>query len=130
MDARRISILGATCKWTGRALSLLLLVFWGAFFVGHMQEWFLRPDGQYPPAWVFRQQIFHFLMLVGLAIMLRWDKLGTVVMVLATYFMFALIPGHQWGGLGWELPFFNLAPVAFFALDWLLGRAARPAPAL
>ncbi|MGO9240574.1 MAG: hypothetical protein ACLQBJ_07155 [Bryobacteraceae bacterium] len=128
MTPRTISILGATCKWTGRALSLALLILWGMFFVEHMKEWFLRPDGRYPPAWVFRQQAFHFLIIVGLGIMLRWDRVGTLVMALATIGFFALIPGWQWGGRGWFMPFINLVPVVFFAVYWLTRRgAAAPA---
>src|SRR5208283_1580845 len=122
MNERAIRILGATCKWTGRALSLLLLVFWGLFFVEHMKEWFLRPHGPYPPAWVWRQQAFHFLILVGLGIMLRWDRLGTLVALVAALGFFALILGWQWGGRGWFMPFINLVPVVFFAVYWLTQR--------
>src|SRR5208283_4002203 len=124
MNERAIRILGASCKWTGRALSLLLLVFWGLFFVEHMKEWFLRPHGPYPPAWVWRQQAFHFLMLVALGVALRWDKLGALLLVLTTAGFFGLMP--RWNGFPW-IAFLNLAPVVFFAVYWLTQRAAPAA---
>ena len=110
--------LGAAGKWTGRALSLLLLLFWGAFFVEHLSEWFLRPDGRYPPPWVWRQQCFHFVMLAGLALMLKWDKAGTAVMAAGTVAFFGFI-----GFRGFPyIALLNLLPVAFFAVYWLARR--------
>lgn len=126
MSTRAISILGAIAKWTGRVLALLLAVFWGMFFAEHLSEWFLNSNGHYPPAWVWRQQVFHFLIIVGLGIMLRWDRLGTVVTLLATVGFFALIPNWQWGGRGWFMPFINLIPVALFAVYWRTRAAIRP----
>ena len=78
MSEREISVAGVAAKWTGRATAGLLLAFWGMFFVEHLSEWFLRADGRYPPLSVWWPMGFHFLMLVGLALMLKWDKAGTV----------------------------------------------------
>ena len=60
-------ILSAVGKWSGRAVALLLFLFWGAFFLEHLFGWFLRADHRYPPAWVWIAQGLHFTMLVGLA---------------------------------------------------------------
>ena len=126
MNAQKFSILGATCKWTGRALSLLLLAYWGACFVAHTQEWFLRYDGRYPPLLVWRQQTFQFLMILGLAIMLGWDRLGTALLAVSTIGFFALIPGWRWHGRGWFVPVVNLVPVTFFAIYWWTRAAMSP----
>jgi hypothetical protein len=84
MNLHRVrAISGATGKWTGR-LTALLLLFWGMFFVEYLSEWFLRSDGSYPPAWVWGGQFLHLVILIGLGMMLKWDKPGTVVMVAGT----------------------------------------------
>jgi hypothetical protein len=105
----------ATGKWSGRSTALLLLLFWGAFFVEHLTEWFLRADGRYPPAWVWWQQFFHFVMLVGLGMMLRWDKPGAVVMVVATAAFFAGIGFHTFPSIA----LVNLVPIGCFGVYWL-----------
>jgi hypothetical protein len=105
-----------TAKWAGRGMALLLLLFWGAFFVAHLSEWFLRGDGRYPPPFVWLGQALHFAMLAGLGMMLKWDKAGTVVMLLSTAAFFANA-GFR------SFPFIaliNLAPVACFAAYWRL----------
>ena len=35
--------------WTGRLLALGLFLFWGAFFVEHLKQWFLHPVNGFPP---------------------------------------------------------------------------------
>jgi hypothetical protein len=102
-------------KWGGRATALLLVLFWGAFFIEHLQEWFLRGGGQYPPPRVWVGQILHLAVLAGLASMLRWERLGALITVAATASFFAWI-GYR-GTL--VLPLINLVPIAFFSLYWL-----------
>ena len=109
------NVLSGIGKWGGRLTAVLLVLFWGGFFVEHLSEWFLRSDGRYPPPWVWVQQGMHFLMLAGLAMMLKWPRLGTVVMVLATIAFFSSIGMNRF-------PYFaliNLVPVAFFTVYWL-----------
>ena len=123
MSKREISVAGVAAKWTGRALAGLLLAFWGMFFVEHLSEWFLRADGRTPPAWVWWPMGFHFLMLVGLALMLKWDKAGTLVMVIGTAAFFSTM---GWRQFPW-IALLNLAPVVLFGLYWLAEwRARRP----
>ncbi len=112
---RTNTLLAGVGKWGGRLTALLLLLFWGAFFVEHLSEWFLRGDGRYPPAWVWVQQAFHLGMLVGLALMVRWEKLGAVMMLISTVAFFSMI-GYR-GSL--TLPLLNLVPVGCFAIYWL-----------
>lgn len=103
------------CLWIGRLVAACLLLFWGGFFVEHLREWFLRADGQYPPLKVWIGQALHFGMLLGLAISLKWEKLGALLTVVATAVFFAHI-----GGRGFPfLALMNLAPIVFFAAWWM-----------
>jgi hypothetical protein len=36
-----------------RLCAAVLFLFWGGFFLEHLQEWFLRADGLLPPASVW-----------------------------------------------------------------------------
>jgi hypothetical protein len=66
---------------------------------------------------------FHFLMLVGLALMLKWDKAGTLVMIIGTAAFFSTM---GWRQFPW-IALLNLAPVVLFGLYWLAEwRARRP----
>lgn len=109
------NLLSGIGKWGGRLTALLLLLLWGAFFVEHVSEWFMRPDGRYPPPWVWVGQVLHFLILVGFGLMLKWDRLGTVVMLIATIAFFSSIGMNRFPYFG----LINLAPVAFFTVYWL-----------
>jgi hypothetical protein len=118
------SMLALSGKWGGRLTAVLLFLFWGAFFVEHLSEWFFRSDGRYPPPWVWRQQFAHFAMLAGLAVMLKWDRLGSLVLAIATVGFF--------GGIGFHgFPFIallNLIPVVLFSAYWI-AEGHRHAPA-
>jgi len=105
-------------RWGGRATALLLLLFWGVFFVEHLMEWFLRAGGRYPPPWVWGQQFFHFVMLVGLGMMVRWERLGAVVMLVATVAFFAGIHPNTFPWIA----LINLLPIGCFGLYWLAGK--------
>ena len=88
----------------------------------HLAEWFLGPQGA-PPLRVWVGQGLHLVMLVGLALMLRWDRLGAVVTVLGTTAFFASI-GFR--GVPW-FALINVLPIACFAVAWSLHRPqARP----
>jgi len=118
------SILTFTGKWGGRAAAVLLFLFWGAFFVEHLSEWFISAGGHYPPAWVWLQMFAHFAMLAGLALMVKWDRLGSLVLAIATVGFF--------GGIGLRsfpyIALLNLIPVVLFSLRWI-AEAKHPAPA-
>ena len=109
--------LSVICKWLGRVASALLLLLWGAFFVEHLQDWFLGEA--YPPAWVWIEQGFHLVMLIGLAMMLRWDRVGTVVMAAGTIAFFSTIGMRTFP----TIALLNLVPVAFFAVYWSYRKA-------
>ncbi len=81
--------------WTGRILALSLFLFWGAFFVEHLQEWFLHPAKGFPPIWVWLGQLAHLTILVGLAALWRWPLTGSVITIVGSVSFF--------GGLAtWE----------------------------
>jgi hypothetical protein len=75
-------------SWTARLLALGLFLLWGAFFVEHMQEWFLRPEAGFPPPWVWGGQLAHLVLLVGLLMLLRWELAGAIVAILGAVAFF------------------------------------------
>ena len=64
--------------WTGRLLALGLVLFWGAFFVEHLQQWFLHPVKGFPPVWVWLGQLAHLVILIGLMALWRWPVIGSI----------------------------------------------------
>ena len=75
-------------RWTGRLLAALLFLFWGSFFVEHLVEWFVRPWPQTPPPIVWFAQGLHLLMLAGLVLLWRWELVGGVLVVAASFAFF------------------------------------------
>jgi hypothetical protein len=110
-----LKVFAAAGKWAGRLTALLLLLFWGTFFLEHLTEWFVRAEGRYPPALVWWQQSFHFMMLAGLGMILKWDQPGAVVMVIGTLAFFATIGFHTLP----VMALYNLVPIACFSVYWL-----------
>ena len=110
-------------KWAGRIVALLLVLFWGAFFVEHLIEWFLRQD-HLPPPFVWRAMALHAAMLVGLVVMLKWAVWGSLLTVLATSTFFASI------GIN-HFPFvalLNALPIALLGICFALSRYRRETP--
>jgi hypothetical protein len=110
-------------RWTGRIFATLLFLFWGSFFVEHLAEWFLRGGGQYPPVRVWIAQALHFAMLVGLALLWRWERIGTVVLLAATVAFFSIIGLRTFPWIA----LLNVIPVLCFTLSWVLPGRPRPA---
>jgi hypothetical protein len=75
--------IGIVC-WTGRVLALGLFLFWGAFFVEHLQQWFLHPFKGFPPVGVWLRQLAHLAILVGLVALWRWQVTGSILTVLGS----------------------------------------------
>jgi len=36
-------------RWLAQGLAVCLFLFWGAFFVEHVREWFIAPFPKHPP---------------------------------------------------------------------------------
>jgi len=115
LTTKRIAV-GAL--WTGRGLAILLFLFWGAFFVEHLGEWFVRPKGAWPPPFVWVAQAMHAVLLIGLAMIVRWDKLGALVTVLATIGFFAVIGMNRFPWIA----LVNAIPLPFLGVSWWLMR--------
>jgi hypothetical protein len=77
-------------RWAARALSVVLFLLWGAFFVEHLREWFADP-AHLPPPYVFAMQGLHGLFLLGLLVGWRWELLGAGMILAAAvpFFWFA-----------------------------------------
>ena len=74
--------------WTGRVLALGLFLFWGAFFVEHLQQWFLHPVKGFPPVWVWLGQLAHLAILIGLIGLWRWPVTGSILTILGSLSFF------------------------------------------
>jgi len=108
-------------RWLARVLAVCLLVFFGAFFVEHVLEWFIRPFPQHPPLRVCVGMALHFLLLVGLLIALRWELAGSL-MVIVTAFAFL----HDKTGSGFPLIFgLTALPVLLLLFCWWHDRKRR-----
>src|SRR5262249_13437045 len=79
-------------RWVARVLAAGLFLFWGAFFLAHLQ-WFADVRNL-PPPWVVGLVGLHFLMLVGLVLGWRYELAGAAV-VLATAIPFFTIAGRD-----------------------------------
>lgn len=106
-----------TCRWIGRIVSVALFLFWGAFFVEHVQEWLFNPQGT-PPLWVWVSMLFHLGMLLGLVILLFREEIGMAVLVLSTVAFFATIGMNQFPWIA----LLNALPVALFLAARALDR--------
>jgi hypothetical protein len=107
--------------WMARICAVAMFLFWGAFFVEHLQEWFFRPDGRLPPPSVWRGQALHLAMLLGLATIIFRPGWGAIITTAATVAFFASI-----GMRGFPyLALLNLPPV-LLALIHVACKSAEP----
>ncbi|MFO0876240.1 MAG: hypothetical protein U0840_02615 [Gemmataceae bacterium] len=113
MQARQV--VGIAANWLGRGAALVLLLFWGAFFVEHLSEWFLRDDGAYPPVWVWAAQGLHLAMLIGLGVTILRPWLGMVLTLVGTVAFFGWIGVKSFP----YLALINLVPLVLLAVSWL-----------
>ncbi len=80
-----------TLRWAARILTIPVFLFWGAFFIEHM-AWFSNPSNL-PPWHVFLMVGCHGLILVGLALSWKWEKIGSIVTIAAATVFFAKVAG-------------------------------------
>ncbi len=110
----------AIIRWTARAGALVLAYIWGAFFVDHLQEWFLHRNGAgFPPWWVWLAMVFHLGMIVGLVLLVRWEITGAIVAVGSTLGFFLTILSER--SALW-LVLVTLIPVAAIGIARWMGR--------
>jgi hypothetical protein len=66
----------------GAAGGRVPLSFWGAFFLEHLLEWFVRPFPTGPPALVWVAQFGHFVLLIGYAVGWFQERIGASIVPL------------------------------------------------
>lgn len=112
--------------WTGRVLAFGLFLFWGAFFVEHLQEWFMHPGKGLPPLWVSLAQLAHLTILVGLVCLWRWQVAGSLLTIFGSLCFFgglAILEAPRGRGLLMMSAFFTVTIIP--ALLTLACRFAR-----
>jgi hypothetical protein len=75
----------SVARWTARIGAAALALFWGAFFVEHL-EWFADPQ-RLPPPWVF--------VVVGLLAGWKWELAGAIVALASSVPFFAVTAGRN-----------------------------------
>jgi hypothetical protein len=85
----------AVVRWSARVLAIGLFLFWGAFFLEHLREWFVHPAQGLPPVSVWLFQLAHLVMLIGLLVLLRWELLGSALTILGALAFFVPIGGSR-----------------------------------
>lgn len=110
--------------WLARGLALCLFIFWGAFFVEHIQEWFIAPFPKHPPLRVCVTVGLHGLLLIGLLLTLRWQLVGSVIVLLAGGMFFFPVAGKS------ALLFFGITtlPAVLSLSCWLQQRRSSGDP--
>jgi hypothetical protein len=61
-----------------------LFLFWGAFFVEHLGEWFLHPLNGLPPVSVGLRQAARLAFLIGLVALWRWHVADSILTILGS----------------------------------------------
>ena len=105
-------------RWAARLLAAGLALFWGAFFVAHLVEWYAGP--RWPPAWVSGLVLLHGLIVLGLLAGWRWERLG------AALTLGAAAPFFWWAAGRNFLPFLLVTavpPALWLACAWAEARA-------
>ena len=122
MKTRSSDLVITITRWLARALVVVVFLLWGAFFVEHMQEWFIAPFPNHPPLKVCIGQGLHLLMLLGLLASLRWPRIGTAWVAVTAFAFFVDKTGSRF-------PVFfsiTLLPVLLLALcGWFDRRGDR-----
>ena len=92
-------------RWIARLLALGMFLLWGAFFLEHLQEWFLHPAKGFPPFWVWLMMLAHLGILVGLVALWKWEIAGSSLAIAAAIAFFgsmaikAILDGHRYFSL-------------------------------
>ncbi len=102
--------------------SLVLFLFWGAFFVEHL-TWFEDP-ATWPPPQIWLAQGLHLLFLLGYLLSLVWDMPGSVLIAAGVVLFFGLTGGPN--ALGFA--FVSLLPIPFYVIARLNRPTAQPLP--
>jgi hypothetical protein len=108
-----------------RAISIVLFLMFGAFFVEHL-SWFFGSEGtpasNGPPAIVWLLQGVHLLMLIGFLVALKWEAAGSVLIVVSSLIFLSQTAGERF------LPLFaiTIVPALLFLTCWWKSRKQEP----
>lgn len=107
-------------RWIARAISIVLFLMFGAFFVEHL-SWFFDSRGR-PPAIVWILQGVHLLMLIGFLVTLKWEAAGSVLIVVSSLIFLSQTAGERF------LPLFaiTIVPALLFLTCWWKSRRREP----
>lgn len=104
-------------EWAGRMTAVAIFLFWGAFFVDHLAEWFMQGGGRFPPPYVWIAQALHGVMVLAFAFLAFRPAPGAIAAVLATAAFFGCIHAFPW------IAAFNFVPPALVGISILLKAA-------
>jgi hypothetical protein len=98
--------------WSAQTLSLLLFLFWGAFFIEHLQ--FFTNVNDKPAFIVYLITVFHFMLLVSYIFAMWKHFAGSVMMIIFALAFFVFTAGQMF------LPFFLISaiPAGFYLYYW------------
>ncbi len=97
---RRDARLTFVIRWMARLWAAGLLLFWGAFFLEHTSEWFIRPPREWPAVEVLGLHLVHLIFLTGLLVGWRWELAGGILVLIAATVFFPIVGGTN-GGWFW-----------------------------
>jgi len=94
-------------------MSLALFFLWGAFFVEHL-TWFFVEINNNPPIQIWLAQVSHLFLLIGYLISVKWERLGSVFIVVNAVLFFGFAAGVN------AIPFIivSVFPVLIYAFCW------------
>jgi predicted membrane-bound mannosyltransferase len=104
-------------RWTARILAGAFLLFWGAFFLEHLVEWFAGA-GPKPPVRVVLLQLAHFTLLAGFILAWRYELAGAIIIAAAAIVFFSQVAGDNF--LMFTVP--TVLPALLFAWTWWKSR--------
>jgi hypothetical protein len=110
-------------RWVARIAGAGLFALWGVFFIEHLA--YFVDIGDMPPLDVWVAQFAHLVLLLGLLIALKWEAVGSGLIVLGAAVFFALTAGANF--LSCFL--LTITPALLYVFCWLRSQPARPEPA-
>jgi len=107
-------------RWIARSASIVMLLFWGAFFAEHL-AWFFNSIER-PPFFVWVLQTVHLVLLIGYLISLKHEIFGSLTVTVSLLVFLSLTAG------GWFLPLFSfgIIPPILYLSCRLMERKTKP----